>query len=328
MGRRSGQKRKNGREQAVAESALAEPGGGDVPQSQEELLETLVLQPLRDSYPNLTKTEKRLATLMLSRPNCLVLDTAAKIAQDAKVSPMTAGRLLRKLGFDGITDVRRRLKTDLYGPDGTSLWSMDRRYEAFTTYRATHKTLNDSLAAELAAIRAAYDATTTTTWKRSIEALTDAERVVVSGLHMARGLAVEFTSRLEYVRPGVQLADGQNGHYCEVLYESSPQDRLMVLIDFYRYDKATRRLGKMAKERGYNIMVVTDSFCAWAHEVSDKVIALPTSTGLFWHSTGALSVVLNLLVNDVIAAMGDRVPERIEEVLVAQQVFDQFSEEL
>lgn len=299
----------------------------DVPDQRENSLETLVLNSLRSNYRNLTKSEKKLATYILSRPNCLVLDTAAKIAEDAGVSPMTAGRLLRKLGFDGITDVRRRLRVDLYGPDDNSLWSMDRRYEAFTTYRATHKTLNESLAAELAAIRAAYDVTTTPTWARAIEALTEAERVIVSGLHMARGLAIEFTSRLEYIRPGVQLADGQNGHYCEVLYEPA-QRRTMVLIDFYRYDKATRRLGQMAKARGYDIIVVTDTYCSWAHEVSDKVIALPTGTGLFWHSSASLSVALNLLVNGVVEALGERVPKRIEEVLVAQQVFDQFSEDL
>jgi len=42
---------------------------------QHELLQAKVLQPLRDSYDTLTKTEKKIASYFLSaRPDCLVLE--------------------------------------------------------------------------------------------------------------------------------------------------------------------------------------------------------------------------------------------------------------
>ena len=66
--------------------------------SQRELLQAKVLQPLKDSYDSLTKTEKKIASYFLSRPECLVLETAATIAGNVGVSPMTVGRFLRKLG--------------------------------------------------------------------------------------------------------------------------------------------------------------------------------------------------------------------------------------
>jgi len=62
---------------------------------QRELLQAKVLQPLRDSYDTLTKTEKKIASYFLSRPDCLVLETAATIAGNVGVSPMTVGRFLR-----------------------------------------------------------------------------------------------------------------------------------------------------------------------------------------------------------------------------------------
>ena len=55
---------------------------------------------------------------------------------------------------------------------------------------------------------------------------------------------------------------------------------------------------------------------------------LPTSTGLYWHSTAAISALLNLLVNDVIRQLGKAVPKRIDKVLQAQKTFDQFAEDL
>ena len=42
---------------------------------QRELLQAKVLQPLRDNYDTLTKTEKKIASYFLSRPDCLVLET-------------------------------------------------------------------------------------------------------------------------------------------------------------------------------------------------------------------------------------------------------------
>src|ERR1041385_4771021 len=133
---------------------------GGLKSGQREVLETKVLQPLREGYERLTKTEKKLAGYLLSRPDCLVLETAATIAGNVGVSPMTVGRFLRKLGFDGISDIRDRLKTDLYGPDGHTLWSVERRYQAYTRRRAEKFDRDDSLHAELAAIRQAYELAT------------------------------------------------------------------------------------------------------------------------------------------------------------------------
>jgi DNA-binding MurR/RpiR family transcriptional regulator len=300
---------------------------GGLKSGQREVLETKVLQRLREGYDRLTKTEKKLAGYLQSRPDCLVLETAATIAGNVGISPMTVGRFLRKLGFDGLSDVRHQLKAGLYGPDGANLWSIDRRYQAFTRRDKEHFSLQDSLEAELAAIRQAYEITTTPLWARAVDSFANADRVFVSGLHMARGLALEFVSRLEYIRPGVHLADGQNGHYADVLLDDAPRVAFL-LIDFYRYDKATQRAAEQAKKHGHEVHIVADDYCLWAHKITDRVFNLPTSTGLYWHSTAAISALLNLLVNDVIRQLGKAVPKRIDKVLQAQKTFDQFAEDL
>jgi len=295
--------------------------------NQRELLEEKVLRPLRDGYDALTKTEKKLASYVLSRPHCFVLETASTIAANNGVSAMTVSRFLRKLGFDGLSDVRHSLKADLYGPQSGSLWSIDRRYEAFAEREAAHFTLQDSLAAEQAAIAAAYDFSARPLWNQAVDSFAMADRVFVSGLHVARGLALEFASRLEYIRPGVHLTDGQNGHYADVLFDEAPRIALL-LIDFYRYDKGTQRAAEMAKKQGHEVYIVADSYCVWAHKHADGVFDLPTNTGLYWHSNAAISVLLNLLVNDVIRQLGGAVPKRITKVLEAQETFDQFAENL
>jgi DNA-binding MurR/RpiR family transcriptional regulator len=144
---------------------------------------------------------------------------------------------------------------------------------------------------------------------------------------MARPLALELVTRLEYVRPGVHLSDGQNGHYGEVLNESARRLSL-VLIDFYRYDRATQILARAARDQGIDVIIVTDAYCLWAREVTDRVFSLPTSTGLFWHSTAAFTTLLNLMVDDVIQRLGDRVPKRLDKVFQTQERLGQFAKDL
>ena len=81
-------------------------------------------------------------------------------------------------------------------------------------------------------------------------------------------------------------------------------------------------------KRGHEVHIVADDYCLWAHKITDRVFNLPTSTGLYWHSTAAISALLNLLVNDVIRQLGKAVPKRIDKVLQAQKSFDQFAEDL
>ena len=145
----------------------AEPEGAD----RGELLEAAVLAPLQAGYDDLTKAEKKLASYVLARPNCVVLETASTIARNVGVSQMTVSRFLRKLGFEGLSGIRHRLKADLYGPDGASLWSIDRRYEAFTRRRAARFGLEESLAAELAAIRRTYELAATKLWGRVVDSV-------------------------------------------------------------------------------------------------------------------------------------------------------------
>jgi len=82
-----------------------------------------------------------------------------------------------------------------------------------------------------------------------------------------------------------------------------------------------------AEARKGEVVIFTDTFASWAGDITDRVFALPTSTGLFWHSTAAFSVLLNLLVNGVIERLGRPVQKRISRIVEAQRLFDQYAED-
>jgi hypothetical protein len=178
-----------------------------------------------------------------------------------------------------LSDVRHQLKAGLYGPDGASLWSIDRRYQAFTRRDKEHFSLQDSLEAELAAIRQAYELTTTPLWASTVDSFANADRVFISGLHMARGLALEFVSRLEYIGPACTGRRAERP-LCRRPVRRCPRVAFLLTSIATIRRPSARRIGRRARgpHRRRRLR-------PWAHKVTDRVFNLPTSTG----STGIRS---------------------------------------
>lgn len=54
-----------------------------------------------------SKSDKRLADFLLKYPNCVDSETASSLAEKAEVSPATVVRFCRKLGFEGLADMKK-----------------------------------------------------------------------------------------------------------------------------------------------------------------------------------------------------------------------------
>lgn len=282
-----------------------------------------IIGGIRSSYNDLTKSEKLIANYIMTNPERLALENASEIAVNAGVSAMTVSRFARKLGFSSISDIRKAWRGSILGPDQPPARSLRERYETFASRPNTHIERENSLKAEYAALRGAYEATFTAQWQEAVALLAGRQRVYVHGLQVTRGLATEFASRLQFVRPGVYLADGQNGTLAELVCDE-PGEICAVLIDFHRYARMTRLLAQRAASLGIPIVIVTDEYSQSARAHTEHVFVVRTNTGLFWHSTAAMSALLNLMVSDIVTHLGDSARSHIERVLAAQEHFDQF----
>ncbi len=279
-----------------------------------------VIQRIEERFDHLTKSEKVVANYLIGNPGALLLENAGDIALSAGVSPMTVTRFFRKLGFEGNVEVKKLIRTDAGHPKRRAMWSVSDRFAAASVAEGSHQ---QSLELEIAGMRRAYDLVQTPLWTELVTMVAEKPRVFVHGLQITRGLATELAYRLEYIRPRVVLSDGHNGTFTEILMDD-PKECCAILIDIHRYSKATRDLAQMMTEAGIPFFVVTDDYCHWARDLTDRVFSLPTATELFWHSTAVMGVLLNLLVNDVVVHLGPKARKHIEQVVKNQNGFGQF----
>ena len=77
----------------------------------------------RSGFPNLTKSEKAVANYMVTHLKSLPYETAASIAESTGVSSMTVSRFLRGLGYNGLSELKEQLRTEL---ESTPLLISDR----------------------------------------------------------------------------------------------------------------------------------------------------------------------------------------------------------
>jgi DNA-binding MurR/RpiR family transcriptional regulator len=244
---------------------------------------------LRERYEGFTVAERMIAGWLLDNMASIPFETGASIGQRVGVSAMTVGRFFKSLGYASLA----ALKEDLRGGVGDAPWLLPPAVGADPDAR---------MRAETGAIADVYRLAQSPEWAAVVRLLAAAPAVHVAGFQSERGLAAGFAHLLGYVRPDVRTLDGGSGLYAEVL-DASPDD-VVLLVDIRRYSRHFRLLAERAVAAGLTVVVVTDPYCPWVRDLTPHILSAEVALGHFWDMNTALASLLNLLVDDVVRAIG------------------------
>ncbi len=257
-----------------------------------------------------TKAERSLASYMLANLTSLPFETAATLAQKIGLSEPSVGRFCRAIGYKHFKD----LKADLQADIGEGPWLIGDRLKDF---RQRSRRGDDELARgldkEMAALVRNYELARTKEWKRVVKRLAQAPDIFVAGFQTERGLAQYLVNQLQYLRPGVQLVDLAGGNFADVLL-GNPARANLILIEVRRYSSLAQRLAAEAHQAGVATMLITDSYCDWAHDLVDEVFSVETDLNQFWDATAPIASLITLLVNSIFNELGPQVEERMNKV--------------
>ena len=247
---------------------------------------------------------------MLSNLQGLPFETAATLGQKIGVSEASIGRYCRSLGYRHLKDLKSNLRSQF----GNKAWLIGDRLKEFHARSSRGSSeLALALERELAAVVGVYELASTPEFTRWVARLSHCPAVYVSGFQTERGHAVQLVHNLQYLRPGVQLADVAGGHFAEVLL-ADPKSTCLVLFDGRRYSRTTHQLAAAAARRGIAVTLVTDPYCDWAHGLVSELFTVETDLNHFWDTTSAMASLVGLAVNGVFKELGAGVETRMEEV--------------
>ena len=240
---------------------------------------------LEAALPSLPRQEARLAQAMLLSLDALPLETGKSLADKVGVPEVTVGRLLRRLGCDGMRELKRLLR-QRYSVTG-----------AFPDMRGdVPPALEAVLEAEIAAVTSVFQQATGPAWQRAVEIVRSAARVHVTGFQSVRGIAEDFARRLALARPTVAYLSPHDGMLGEWL-DGDGAGACLIIVDVVPYAREAAELARIARAQGRGVVVVSDEFCHWSREHADAAVYAPSRTGLFLESTLGIVAALSLLVD-------------------------------
>lgn len=277
-------------------------------------------EKLREDFPKLTRSEKAVATYMLTHMQRLPFETAASIAEAVGVSQMTVGRFLRTLGYKGLSDLKERLRADMEG--GAQVLVSD-RVDRIRKDGGGDARLAGNLELELQATVAVYELRGTASWRQTVGLVSSSAQVFIAGFQTISGIASDFAGRLDYVRPNAHFLHSQSGTFSE-LFAGDTSSKLLILFEMRRYTKLSFQLARAAVDAGVPVVIICDEHCYWARDFTDHVLAVKTESTLFWDSQAPFATLTNLMLDDVIAQLGDQVADRIQRMRHLQDQFEAF----
>jgi len=253
---------------------------------------------IQERFESLTASERKLASLLLDRPDEILTFSATELASLVGVSKATAARFFRNLGYSDFNDVRlqAREERNRTGPVHQVPMPVEAPEGAATV--PTH------LQVEMANLTRTFEALRSDTLSDVAERLATAQRLWVVGLGPEAGLARHARILFARVRPAVHLVSENTGSWAEELASTGPSDALLV-VALRPWPKLMSSILDFARTTRLSTFVVTDptnAARARRHGAVPLVCHISTPGPEASHTT-VLSM-LHLLANALAARLG------------------------
>jgi len=263
---------------------------------------------VRDRLDSLSPAERKLARVLLASYPIAGLESVARFAERAGVSPPTVTRFITKLGFRGYPEFQESLRHEVQA----RLSSPVARLRDEQPPRATDSVLSDALDIASHNLKATLDVLSHRDANEAVELLSDVRRgVLVLGGRVTAPLARYLAAQLHLLRPGVGLVDAERSSPAQQLIDMRKAD-VLVVFDFRRYQADTIESARVASGQGCNVILFTDPWLSPASAYARQVIVTSVDTvGPFDSLVGAMAVV-EAVVAAVLSRLGPRAQARMK----------------
>ncbi|MBI4936212.1 MAG: MurR/RpiR family transcriptional regulator [Actinobacteria bacterium] len=242
----------------------------------------------------LTPAERRVAEVVLEKPQLVAFGTVAELAEASGSGAATVVRLASKLGYDGFTG----LQTSVQHALARQLRPAAERIREPAASDAIGRHLDLELDNVATTLRALDDGALTDLVQH-LAAPTS--RVFVLSGDASLGVARQFVAELHVLRDDVSLIDGNDVAVRRAVSLMRPTD-VLVAIDLRRYDRWVIDTAREAQTHGVWCTAITDSLLSPLAAVAEHTFTVAAAGGgPFDSHVGTLA-----LANVIVAALADR----------------------
>lgn len=216
---------------------------------------------------SLTKTEKKIATAILSQPDLLNQCSLSKVANQLDVGEATFIRFCRTLGFKGYTDFKLDLAIELATQQKESSTLLDTYVAETDTPKEIaiklQNTLNNVIAETVNLLDYAE-------LEKVVEELRKADRIFLFGVGSS-GLTAEDAQH-KLMRIGLHAAAVTNNHFMYMQAALLKKGDIVIGISHSGYSEETTKALKISRDNGAKTVAITHNLRSPITEEADYVL--------------------------------------------------------
>ena len=260
---------------------------------------------VRQRLDSLSPAERRLARVLLASYPIAGLESVARFAERAGVSPPTVTRFITKLGFRGYPEFQEVLRHEVQARLSSPLarYRDEPNRDSAITHALEVSSHNLKTTLELLSDRDV---------KEAVELLADVRRrVMVLGGRVSATLARYLAGQLHLLRPGVGLVDAERTAPAQQLIDMRKTD-VLVVFDYRRYQPDTIESARVAAGRGCDVILFTDPWLSPASAFARQVLVTSVETVAPFDSLVGAMAVVEALIAAVLRQLGARAEARMQ----------------
>ncbi len=232
-------------------------------------MQTRFAETIQNRVDNLTPSERRLVSSVLSEPRMAALASVTELARGAGVHEATVSRLARKLGFDSYPSFRQALQ-DEFIPSEDTAKRMKRTIDA----SGNTGVLGTLVEREVAALERMTDHVTDTDIAAAVASLTAARRMFIFATGNAEVLALMMAKRFRRYGSDVHVLSGDARALAEGVLGMTSQDALLIYA-FRRTPRSYPVLMAHARAVGASTIVISGMSGHVIVPQPDQLLAAP-----------------------------------------------------
>ena len=279
-------------------------------------LESLTIaERIHQGLGDLTPTERKAASQLLSDYPFPGLETVAAFAKRASVSNPTILRLVGKLGFRTYADFQIGLREELQARLGSPL---KRGGDLKAQDAGNEGPLDRFERSVIASIERSSAGVPAATFDAVLTLLMDPKRRLhILGGRLTRGVGLQFYLYINEMRDGVHFIESQNAAWAHELLDMNKRNVVFV-FDIRRYQDDVIRFTHQAAAAGAQVVLFTDEWISPIAAHAHQVVALHTRVASNWDSISPFMVLIESLVARFSAGAWDDVKARMEAIEAAR----------
>ena len=260
-----------------------------------------LMRAIQTKFPRLSKGQKLIAEYILKHYDKAAFMTAAKLGTSVGVSESTVVRFANELGFSGYPKLQKALQ-ELIKNKLTTV----QRIELSNDFINQESALKSVLKSDMENIRATLEKINHVTFDEVVNSIFRARKIYIVGLRSSTAIAEFLGFYLNLILDNVKVTGYGVSDIFEHMLNVSEED-LVIGIGFPRYAARTIEALDYAKNRGANVVAITDSLLSPLAARADYTLIAQSNMASFVDSLVAPLSVINALI----IAVGLREKEKI-----------------